>query len=153
MPNKDELELDHHFWNKISTDLAFQESILSQTKFVGRDMELITSEPWHQTWYRDPETRLDSETDILLMFVDRATQERYALHIENKPAHAKWELNQAENYRKRARNRMKIKRYVDFQVGLIAPAAFIAAWPLERSHFDFDVTYEKIAKFVLEFGD
>jgi hypothetical protein len=153
VPNKDELELDRCFWNKTSTDTDFQKWVLSHTKFAGREMELVTNESWHQTWYKDPETGLDSETDILLIFIDRLTGERHALHIENKPAHRKWELNQAQNYRKRALNRMTVKRYVDFQVGLIAPSAFIAAWPEERSHFDFEITYENIVKFVPEFGD
>jgi hypothetical protein len=151
MPH-DELALDHHFWRKISVDQSFQNWFLSRTKFAGRDMRLVTDELWHQIWYRDPETGKDSETDIFLVFVDRNSGERHAIHLENKPAHARWEINQAQNYRKRALNRMKVKRYVDFQVGLIAPTAFIFSWPEERSHFDFTITYEEIEQFIPEFA-
>ena len=95
-----ELELDHFFWNAISTNVAFQSWFLVKTKFAGRNLELVTDELWHQRWYRDPVTGKDSEGDILLMFRDPETSERYAIHIENKPGHRIWEPLQAENYRK-----------------------------------------------------
>jgi hypothetical protein len=45
--------------------------------------------------------------------------------IEDKPAHRTWEPEQAENYRKRAINRMTPLNYADFQVVLLAPTAFV----------------------------
>src|ERR1700722_8961963 len=118
-----ELELDHFFWNAITTNVAFQSWFLVKTKFAGRNLELVTDELWHQRWYRDPVTGKDSEGDILLMFRDPETSERYAIHIENKPGHRIWEPLQAENYRKRAANRMREWQYIDFQLVLIAPRA------------------------------
>jgi hypothetical protein len=145
-----ELELDHHFWRAVSTDRLFRNWFLARTKFSGRDLELVTDEKWHQRWYRDPETKKDSETDILLIFRDRDL--RYAIHIENKPDHGTWTAGQAEKYRKRALNRMSPWRYVDFQTALIAPLSFIARWPIEAGHFEFIVSHEDVSAFVLAFG-
>ena len=90
--------------------------------------------------------------DILLMFRDASNCERYALHIENKTAHRKWEPNQAENYRKRATNRMKAWRYVDFQTILLAPSAFVCRHPAEATSFDVVLLYEDVGAFVPEFA-
>jgi hypothetical protein len=113
---------------------------------------LVTEEKWHQRWYRDPETKKDSETDILLIFVDSSTGDRYALRIENKPAHRGWEPDQAANYLKRAVNRMKAWRYIDFQTVLLAPAAFVQQHPTEASHFHLTISYEEVGAFVPEFA-
>jgi hypothetical protein len=146
-----ELELDHHFWRAISTNAIFRNWFLAHTKFVDRTVSLVTDEKWHQRWYKDPHTKKDSETDILLMLRETASDERYAIHIENKPDHGRWEEKQAENYRKRALNRMSAWRYVDFQTALIAPRSLIARSSLEVSHFDLVMPYENIAAFVPEF--
>ena len=152
MPKHNELELDHHFWRAISTDLLFHRWFLDKSKFSSSALDLVTDEKWHQRWYRDPETRRDSETDILLMFRDRNNDARCAIHIENKPDHRKWETNQAENYRKRAFNRMSAWRYSDFQIALIAPLSFTMRSPIETGLFDFVASYEDISGFVPEFG-
>ena len=73
---------------------------------MDRGLDLVMNEKWHQRWYKDPVTGKDSETDILLMFRDRSNNHRYAIHIENKPDRRRWQKDQAENYRKRALNRM-----------------------------------------------
>lgn len=100
--------------------------------------------------YGPPLTRKDSETDILLLFKDRANGDRYAIHIENKPAHGKWEPNQAEN-RRRATNRKMKLQYVDFQTVLIAPTSFIERSPREVEQFDIAISYEDIGAFIPEF--
>jgi hypothetical protein len=147
-----ELELDHVFWKAISTNVAFQAWFLDRTKLANHALELVGDEKWHQRWYRDPVTGEDSETDILLIFKDQSTGERFAIHIENKPPQGVWEPHQPENYRKRAANRMSNWRYVDFQVVLIAPTSFIAASISELDHFDIAVSYEALSVFVPEFG-
>jgi hypothetical protein len=147
-----ELDLDRCFWREVSTSPKFREWLIARTKFSGRNLELVTDELWHQKWYRDPETKLDSETDILLIFRERESSERYALHIENKPAHRKWEIDQAKNYRKRAINRMIPWNYVDFQVVLLAPTAFVRLCPDDVAHFDLVISYEDVGIFVPEFA-
>ena len=102
---------------------------------------LVRDEKWHQRWYRDPETGKDSETDILLMFADNVSGERYALHIENKPDHGKWMPDQAANYRRRAVNRMSKWRYVDFQTMIMAPQTFIDRYADDVAEFDVILSY------------
>lgn len=147
-----ELELDHHFWKAISTNADFCTWLLSKTRFAALALRLVTDEKWHQRWYRDPITKKDSETDILLMFVHPAMGERYALYIENKPDHQGWEPSQAENYRKRALDRMLKWRYVDFQTVLLASRDFISRSAAEAAHFDVLITYEDVARFVPAFA-
>lgn len=148
----DELSLDHCFWRKISSCTIFRQWLVSQTRFRGLPLSLVTSEKWHQRWYRDPETKRGPETDILLIFADSYTGDRYALHIENKPAYRTWEPDQARNYLKRAANRMKAWRYVDFQTVLSAPSSFIRRHPHEASHFHLTLSYEEVGRFVPEFA-
>ena len=148
----DELSLDHCFWRAIRGSVPFQEWLISRTKFRGRALSLVVDELWHQRWYLDPETRRGSETDILLLFKEAVTGDRYALHIENKPAHGKWEPDQAPNYLKRAVNRMKPWRYVDFQTVLLAPVSFIRRHPAEVSHFQLTISYEEVGAFAPEFA-
>jgi hypothetical protein len=149
----DELSLDRCFWREVSTSLEFRRWLLGKTKFADRNLELVTDELWHQRWYRDPVTMKESEGDILLLFRDVIGSERYALHIENKPAHRKWEPNQAENYRRRATHKMKAWDYVDFQTVLLAPSVFVNRHAVEAAHFDFVLLYEDVGPFVPEFAD
>ena len=147
----DELSLDRCFWREISSSRLFQTWLIGRTKFAGRNLDLVTDEIWHQKWYRDTELQKDSETDIFLIFRDFLNSQRYALHIENKTAHRKWEPNQAKNYRTRAINRMKAWRYVDFQLILLAPLAFVERYPVEAACFDLVLSYEDVGDFVPEF--
>jgi hypothetical protein len=149
---KTELELDHCFWNAISSNAAFQAWFLKHTKFAHLALELVIDEKWHQRWYRDPITKKDSEGDILLMFKAPNSTDRYAIHLENKPSHRIWETFQAENYRKRAIDRMSKWRYVDYELALIAPDSFIERSSSEMKHFDLAISYEEIGKFVPEFA-
>jgi hypothetical protein len=148
---QDELQLDHHFWNGVSRNQEFCSWLLTQTKFSGLSLHLVTDEKWHQRWYRDPITKKDSETDILLIFAELVSGDRYALHIENKPDHRRWEPSQAESYRRRALNRMEKWRYADFQTVLLAPLSFIMRSTMEAAHFDVILSYEDVSRFVPAF--
>ena len=148
----DELSLDHCFWRGLSGSAAFRNWLVSRTKFRDLPLSLVTDEKWHQRWYRDSDTKKDSETDILLLFVNDHTGDRYALHIENKPDHRKWEPDQVENYSKRAVNRMTSWRYIDFQTVLLAPFSFVQRHPCEASQFQLTLTYEEVGAFVPEFA-
>jgi hypothetical protein len=147
----DELTLDHCFWREVSGSGPFRDWLLSKTKFANYNLELVTDEKWHQRWYKDPVTKRDSETDILLMFIDVTRTNRYALHIENKPHHGKWEPDQAKNYRTRASDRMKEWRYCDFQTVLLAPVSFVARHPGDAAYFDLVISYEEVGAFIPEF--
>ena len=147
-----ELDLDRLFWGVISTDADFRRWVVGKTKFAHLNLELVTAEKWHQRWYRDPVTKRDSETDILLMFTEVGSGERYAIHIENKPDHRRWEPLQFENYRKRALDRREKWKYVDFQTALLASCGFIERHPNEAGHFDIRLTYEEVSKFVPAFS-
>jgi hypothetical protein len=148
-----ELDLDHFFWNAISTNPAFRLWFLQRTKFAQQTLDLVTDEKWHQRWYKDPATKLESEGDILLIFKDSVTADRFALHIENKPSHGIWQPSQSENYRKRAEDRMSKWRYVGYQLVLIAPLSFIERSAREVEHFDIAISYEDIGTFVPAFRD
>jgi hypothetical protein len=147
-----ELQLDHLFWKAISSNLDFQSWFLKRTKFSAHALKLVTDETWHQRWFKDPDTKKDSETDTTLIFEDSTNADRYAIHVENKPPHGKFESRQPENYRIRAMNRMLKWKHIDFQTALIAPLLFFAKWPSEVEHFDIRIAYEDISEFVPEFG-
>jgi hypothetical protein len=106
-----ELELDHLFWNAISTNSPFRPWFIQRTKFADAPLLSSLTKKWHHRRYWDPVTKRDSETDILLIFKDLANHERYAIHIENKPPNREWEPFQAENNRMRATNRRLKWRY------------------------------------------
>jgi hypothetical protein len=148
-----EFEHDHLFWNAISSNSQFRAWLLRRSKFASRSLELKTDELWHQRWYKDPDTKKDSETDITLIFREFESGHLFSIHIENKTPHRVWEKNQAENYRKRAANRMAKWKHVDCEVALLAPRDHIANHPIETSHFDFLLTYEDVGAYVPEFTD
>ena len=148
-----ELELDHLFWEAVSSKKEFLDWLLRQSKFAGRTLELKTDELWHQRWYKDPETKEESETDITLIFREPASEHLFSIHIENKTPHRLWERNQAENYRKRAENRKVKWKHEDYEVALLAPRDHIANHPSEASHFDFKLTYEEVGAYVPAFRD
>jgi hypothetical protein len=146
-----ELAPDHSFWNTLVASMPFRKWLLERTRFAKLGLDLVTNEKWHQRWYRDPITKKDSETDILLIFSDANGGRRYALHIENKPDHRKWEPDQFENYQKRAADRMSAWRYTDYEVVLLAPMSFLTRYPLEAAQFDFRLSYEDVGTFIPEF--
>jgi hypothetical protein len=147
----DELSLDHHFKRYLDANVPFQNWIIAQTKFRDRRVELVIEKVWHQRWYRDPVTKRDSETDIFLVFKDLDSGERLALHIENKLTNSTWQAYQAENYKLRGEARKSSYHYVDFQTVLMAPRAFIKAWPAQVAHFDIIILHEELSDFIPEF--
>lgn len=153
-----ELELDHLFWNAISSNSEFRAWILSKSKFAGLSLELVGDERsptkhWHQRWYKDPDTKEESETDITLIFKEPESPRLFSIHIENKTPHRAWEKNQAENYPKRAANRKVKWKHVDYEVALLAPRDHIENHPSEAKHFGFQLTYEEVGAYVPEFMD
>ncbi len=148
-----ELQLDELFWKEISTSPTFQAWFLGRTKFADKPLKLTTDELWHQRWYKDPATGAESETDITLIFKNFELKELYSVHIENKPSHRTWEKDQAENYRKRAANRMIKWKHAGCQVALMAPREFIEKHPNEAHHFDFTISYEEVGVYVPEFRE
>jgi hypothetical protein len=151
MAKIDELSLDHRFKQYLDSNVAFQNWIISKTRFKNRRIELVIEKIWHQRWYRDPVTKKDSETDIFLVFKDKDCGSRIALHIENKLANSVWQAYQAENYKIRAEARKSSYNYVDFQTVLMAPKDFISAWPAQVAHFDVVITHEALSEFIPEF--
>lgn len=147
-----ELELDEAFWAALENSPEFRQWLLRRTRFWAKNLELVTDEKWHQRWYRDPETGKDSETDILLLWRDQESGERVAIHVENKPAHRKWEPGQVENYQRRAENRKAKWRYSEYEIVLLAPSEFIARHPEEAASFDFVLPYEDVRAFAPAFG-
>ena len=133
-----ELELEHLFWDAMSTNVEFQSWLLErtrtwflkQTRVDTMALDLVLNERWHQRWHTDRHGN-ESESDILLIFRNRENSQRYAIHIENKPLHGTWQPGEAEGYRLRAEHCMAKWRYVDFQTVLLAPAQFIERYPEE----------------------
>jgi hypothetical protein len=148
-----ELELDHLFWKAVSSNKEFRDWLLSRSKFAGRSLELKTDELWHQRWYKDPDTKEESETDITLIFMESGSGHLFAIHIENKTSHRAWENNQAENYPKRAADRMVKWKHADWEVALLAPRDHIENHLSEAKHFGFQLTYEDVGAYVPEFMD
>lgn len=102
-------------------------------------------------WYRSKLTGKDSETDILIVLKNRATEGVFALHVENKLAGGKFEPNQPETYKSRAQDWIGLKKfgaYLDYETILIAPAEFIERNAQEASHFDRRIHHEAIAVFL-----
>lgn len=148
----DELALDNCFWNAISTDRPFFDWFTGQSKFSGLSLDLDRTQKWHQLWAIPPGTTGGCETDITLFLIETRLSHRYAIHIENKPAHGKWQPNQVKNYEVRAAYRMAKWGHEGYQTALIAPQSFLDAHMDDAARFGFVVSYEQIAKFVPEFG-
>lgn len=146
-----ERTLDEAFVRELKANPNFLSWLLSRTKFANRELLLDQSEPWQFRWYRDPNTGLDSETDIFLRFEEACAGKPIALHIENKPADGRFRVGQPEAYRPRAEYLKGKLRYDDFQTVLLAPLSFQETFASECAHFDIMLPYEEIAGFVLEF--
>ncbi|MES2136885.1 MAG: hypothetical protein V4502_07490 [Pseudomonadota bacterium] len=155
-----EVELDHAFAEALADDIDFQAWLLSNGRFArhaGRATLLINDQArarksakhWWKHWWCRLSDGSESETDVFLVF--EADDSRFALHIENKPAHGKLELQQARDYRRRAAFKSNSKDwldYSDFEVLLLAPADFIRSHPDCVAQFDRVMTYEEVGRFV-----
>ena len=145
--------LDKAFEAKIKDSQEFRSWLLGKTKFSGRQAKLILSRS-DNPWYRCKETGKDSETDILLVFEDFATRDRFALHFENKRSNGKFGERQPELYHKRANDWLHMPKwgsYRDFEVIIIAPIFFYRNNSERSAIFHRFISHEAIAEFVPEF--
>lgn len=145
-----EKELDQAFAAGLREDPGLLTWLVNQTKFAGCDFDIVLIRSDHP-WYRSKLTGKDSETDILIVLKNRATEGVIALHVENKLAGGKFEPNQPETYKSRAQDWIGLKKfgaYSDYETILIAPAEFIERNAQEASHFDRRIHHEAIAAFL-----
>ncbi|MGF6644281.1 hypothetical protein [Paraburkholderia sp. GAS82] len=103
--------------------------------------------------FRDPATgstetrRLESETDILLMF-SKPGSTRFALHIENTLATGTFTPDQSDFYLARARHMADNPTYgdyADFDTVLTAPRKFYDRWPDGCAKFERYISHEYIS--------
>jgi hypothetical protein len=154
MPRVTEKELDRLFAAKFGACPDSRRWFLERTKFSGRQCRVLLLRADHP-WYQSKKTGVQSETDILIVLEDGATQERFALHIENKLANGRYTPNQPQLYLERAedwRDDPRYGSYDEYETVLIAPHVFHRG-NIERSApFHRFVAHEEIAAFIPEFG-
>ncbi|MCL1065269.1 hypothetical protein L2735_00285 [Shewanella olleyana] len=164
-----ELELDRAFAGQIENSINFQQWFLGKTKFSEQsdDLRLLHKEQanlkpkkkqenWWRHWWCKIEDGSESETDIFLVFENKESQQRIALHIEDKPPHGKFTPNQYLNYKKRAefmKGKAEFMAYDDFATVLVSPKVFIERNQEEVANFDSIVTYEEVSEYIALFGD
>jgi hypothetical protein len=150
---------------RVKESSEFAAWLLSRTKFrrhiAGARLlhdEQMNLRPrrfwWRHWWCHIPELKKDRETDIFMVFEISNSNERFALHIENKRDNGKFATGQAEAYRIRAQhmaNRSEYLNYQDFETILIAPIAFMEKYRDSCDHFDSFIPYEDIAAFIPEY--
>jgi hypothetical protein len=163
-----ELDLDRAFANQLASSRDFSIWVLEQTKFKPYsrmadllDKEQVTAKPrkkpenWWRHWWCKLEDGSESETDIFASFQLRGTNLRFALHIEDKPSHGKFEPSQYLNYKRRATcmaRQPQYMDYTDFTTVLLAPSGFIQAHRQEAACFDSCISYESVAPHIPLFG-
>lgn len=161
-----EVELDHAFAEAFEASAEFRRWVLAGSRFSRHadTAQLLRDEQararksakhWWKHWWSYMPDGTSSETDIFAVFEIEGGR-RFALHIENKPAHGKINLRQAADYRRRAAlwaNDPQYLNYDDFETILIAPATFIAANGLCVAQFDRSLPYEVIGEWVPAFTD
>jgi hypothetical protein len=164
-----ELQLDRAFSDHLASSQEFREWVLNKTKFSPYaklatllDREQVAAKPrkkpenWWRHWWCELEDGKGSETDIFATFQLQGTDLRFALHIEDKPPHGQFTLNQYLNYKRRAAcmaRRAEYMDYSDFATVLLAPSGFIDAHISEVDYFDGTITYESVAAFIPLFGE
>ncbi len=154
-----EAELDHAFAEKLSEDPKFQEFLLFGGRFsrsastarllVDEQNAARTAKHWWKHWWCRLPDGTEWETDIFLVF--EADDQRFALHIEDKPRDGKLRFEQAAAYRRRAAfkaNDAKWLNYTDFETILLAPASFLTSNAEAAAQFDRTLSYEAVAEFV-----
>ena len=164
-----ELELDRAFADEIENSIDFQQWILGKTKFSNEsnglrllDKEQADLKPrkkpenWWRHWWCKIEDGSESETDIFLVFEKKESQQRIALHIEDKPPHGKFTPNQYLDYEKRAefmKGKAEFMGYDDYATILVSPKVFIERNQEEVANFDSIVTYEEVSEYIALFGE
>lgn len=158
-------QLDQALADKVQNSSEFRLWLLGRTKFRDRaiDAVLLDEEQgrnrpvwWKHWWCRVPDLNEERETDVFLVFEDGQSNDRFALHIENKKGNGKFLDGQPEGYAARANfmmNQEKYLSYSDWETILIAPQSFYEANELKCDHFDVFICYEDISDFVTEFSE
>ncbi len=101
---------------------------------------------WKHWWCRLPDGS-EGETDVFVVL--EAEGERFALHVENKPADGKLLMKQAVDYRRRAAlkaNDPMWLNYTDFETILMCPARFAEQHAENALQFDRVLSYEDVGR-------
>lgn len=160
-----EVDLDHAFALMLEASAPFRNWLLSNSRFASHadNARLMMAEQraarrarywWKHWWQQMPGTR-SSETDIFAVF-EYGEGHRFALHVENKPAHGKLTMAQASGYRPRAErwvNNPRYLNYTEFETLLLAPAAFMKANADCAAQFDRCLSYEDVGAWVPLFAE
>lgn len=161
-----EKDLDKVLDNGFKHSKEFSKWFISKTRFSKLNTAYVWSRsdnPWGRFTFevinqengeKGNITR-DSETDILVVFED-GSNNKVALHIENKLANGKFTQYQPEFYSKRAeawKNNKKFGNYSDFETVLVAPLEFYASNFEASQHFDKFVSYEEVGILLPEFSE
>ena len=160
-----EADLDHAFAEALEHSVHFQSWLLGGGRFARyatrarllheEQANARTAKLWWKHWWCRLPDRSEGETDIFAVFQSEEGL-RFALHIEDKPPHGSLEMRQAASYRRRAAfkaNDPGWLNYSDFEVLLLAPAAFLTAHKECLAQFDRGVPYEEVAAFVPFFAE
>ena len=161
-----EKELDRALAVELETNPKFLEWLISQTKFAGCGaifQSCRANHPWgtHPFPGVDPvtgksiTTKRQSETDVLLVVVDRDGR-LLGLHIENKIGAGKFTDLQPEMYAHRAAHWIGNPRYgsyADFETVLVAPEVFQQRNAEQAALFGCFISHEAVAKYIPLFGN
>ena len=159
----EEKDLDSLLEKALASSHEFASWFLSFTKFSDQQAKYLWSRsnyPWGEFPFPliNPETGIEEmhvrggETDVLVVF-ETKSEERFALHIENKIT-SQFTEYQPEMYLARAAHWMgleKYKNYTDYQSVLVAPTAFFNRYIEDAVKFNCYISYEQIADYVPEF--
>ncbi len=143
----------------------FRQWVLAQTVFAEHaetcrllDQEQLSLRPrkrwWRHWWCHVPELDKDRETDVFMVFATQAGEERFALHVENKRDHYRFNPGQAAAYEVRARHMLNKPEYLSHaraQTVLLAPLAFRDRHADDTALFDVYLSYEDVAAFLPAF--
>ena len=155
-----EFDLDKAFADKLVSSAEFCIWLLTQTKFrdhatqavlLWEEQKLKQRKFWWRHWWCKSEDGGESETDIFAVFEVPASSLRFALHVEDKPPHGEFTLNQPLQARARAefmKKKSQFMNYSDFTTILLAPASFIAKHKSEAKHFELCITYEAVGPMI-----
>jgi|SRR5450755_20390 hypothetical protein len=157
-------QLCHVFANQIRDSPQFVSWLLGRTKKFAKhradDVKVLWEEqqkqrtspaaPWWRHWWMG-KCKCSGciggrETDIFVVFELIESNERFALHIENKPPKTRFTKGQAAAYPIRAKCWAHQERFLDyseFETILVAPAAFLNE---PGAELFTGIPYEDVAK-------
>ena len=167
-PRITEQELDRAFADHLVQSKEFCIWVLEQTKFANLAQDAILlykeqadekprkrPENWWRHWWCRLDDRSESETDIFAVFGFYDTDNRIALHIEDKPPHGKFTPNQWVNYSRRGQfmlGKEQYMNYSEFTTILLAPNRFLHANSDKVHYFECLISYESVSAFIPEFA-